>query len=113
MVVKECAEYEQLNKYRKCKECCQINTGINWCRINWTSNNDIDKFIQNVQVLEWITYDGFYDVEYNAKGGFGTVYREKWKDEEINYWNIDKFIVLKCLNISQNVTLEFINEVIN
>ena len=41
------------------------------------------------------------------------MYREKWKDEEINYWNIDKFIVLKCLNISQNVTLEFINEVIN
>ncbi len=50
---------------------------------NWTSdNNDIDKFIQNIQllaynnykVLEWIPYDRFYDI---IKGGFGKVYRAK------------------------------------
>ena len=52
---------------------------------NWTSgNNDIDKFIQNTQLLahgympeslEWISYDRFYDIKYITNGGFGKVYR--------------------------------------
>ena len=97
---------------------------------NWTSgNDDIDKFIQHTQlsaefsfhVVEWIPYDRFYDIKYIAKGGFGKVYRAKWIDGYIKSWdnknknwkreNSNKFVALKSLNNSENITLEFINEV--
>ena len=120
-----------------CEEC----NGVEWCKTcnakhfqqnfeKWTSGNvDIDKFIQEAQlsaihfskVLEWIPYDRFYDVEYIAKGGFGKVYRANWIDGYINKWDIknqnwkrnysNKFVALKSLNNSKNVTLEFLNEV--
>ena len=123
-----------------CEECKQKNTWSNWCKAcnakhfqqnfeNWTSGNvDIDKFIQDTQlsanynsgVLEWIPYDRFYDIEYIAKGGFGKVYKANWIDGYIrnqdnknqNWKRYDnKFVALKSLNNSKNVTLEFLNEV--
>ncbi|RIA94150.1 kinase-like domain-containing protein [Glomus cerebriforme] len=127
--------------YRTCKECKQENTGWNWCNTcnakrfqqnfkNWTSgNDDIDKFIQHTQlsatdwfkVLEWIPYDRFHNIEYIARGGFGKVYRANWIDGFIYYWDNksqnwkredqNKFIALKSLNNSKNITLEFINEI--
>ena len=97
----------------------------------WSSGNvDIDKFIQDTQsqlsankyhLLEWIPYNRFYDIEYIAKGGFGKVYRANWIDGYIRKWDIknqnwiryypNKFVALKSLNHSKNVTLEFLNEV--
>ena len=96
----------------------------------WSSGNvDINKFIQEAQlsanykykVLEWIPYDRFYDIEYIAKGGFGKVYRANWIDGYILNWDnqnqnwerydSNKFVALKSLNNSKNVTLEFIKEV--
>src|SRR5581483_10262189 len=92
---------EELNyRYKKfglCKICKQPKNNFNWCRIcefqrkfkNWTSgNNDVDKFIQNAQLkadyfselTEWIEYDRFENVEYLAKGGFGTVFKAIWID---------------------------------
>src|SRR2546421_12790881 len=83
-------------KHGVCEECKQPNTGIFWCQPcnaqhfrqnfkNWTSgNHDIDEFIQNVQlkaknqILEWIEYYRFENVEYLAKGGFGTVHKAIW-----------------------------------
>src|SRR5438093_532136 len=121
-----------------CKEC---NQGSYWCKecnvkhfqqnfSKWSSGNvDIDKFIQDTQlsannwydILEWIPYDRFYDIEYIAKGGFGKVYKAIWIDGCIQNWDIknqnwergfsDKFVALKSLNNSKNVTLEFLNEV--
>ncbi|POG58771.1 hypothetical protein GLOIN_2v1789935 [Rhizophagus irregularis DAOM 181602=DAOM 197198] len=46
-------------------------------------NSDIDKLIQESQFnakspyekLEWIEYDKFEDIEYIAKGGFGSIYK--------------------------------------
>ena len=90
-----------------CKECKQPNAGTYWCQScnakhfqqnfkNWTSgNHDIDELIQNAQlkakchkgVLEWIEYDMFENVEYLAKGGFGTVHKAIWKDGYIKYWD--------------------------
>ncbi|EXX70517.1 hypothetical protein RirG_086690 [Rhizophagus irregularis DAOM 197198w] len=83
---------ERYKNYGLCKECKQPKTYHNWCRScnakhfqqnfkNWTSgNNEVDKFIQKTQlkakyheeILEWIEYDRFENVEYLAKGGFVT-----------------------------------------
>jgi hypothetical protein len=98
---------------------------------NWTSgNNDIDKFIQDTQLLshddakkalEWIPYNRFYNVKYIAKGGFSKVYKANWSYGKISHWdNKDQNwkrdgqnmeVVLKSLNNSKNITSEFINEV--
>ena len=124
-----------------CEECNQEKTGYKWCRScnakrfqqnfkNWTSgNDDIDKFIQHTQlsanewreVLEWIPYDRFRNIEFIAKGGFGNVYKAIWIDGYIVQWdNINQNwtrenphtdVALKSLSNSKNVTTEFINEV--
>ena len=100
---------------------------------NWTSgNHDIDEFIQKTQlkarncsgVIEWFEYDKFENVEYLAKGGFGTTYKAIWKDGYINCLDSenDPFyrikndgkghpVALKCLHNSQDITVEFLREV--
>jgi hypothetical protein len=144
---------ELKNRYKEnglCKECKQPNTGYNnWCQScngkrfqqnfqNWTSgNHDIDELIQRTQlkakrykeVIEWIEYDRFENIEYLAKGGFGTTYKATWKDgyirswdSENNQWKRYKFneeykrgeglpVALKCLHKSQDITDEFLREV--
>jgi hypothetical protein len=127
--------------YGICEECNQPNTGqYLWCHgcnakrfqqnfKNWTSGNDnIDKFIQNIQlsafdyskVLEWIPYDRFSNIEFIAKGGYGNVYKANWIDGYIARWYKNKnwgrvrqneLIALKSLNNSKDITLEFIDEV--
>ena len=127
--------------YGICEECKQEKTYTNWCKScnakrfqenfsNWTSgNDDIDNFIQLTQlsaiwyreVLEWIPYNRFYDIQYIAKGGFGEVYKANWIDGYIWEWDNENknwkrydpnySVALKSLNNSKNVTLEFINEV--
>ena len=100
---------------------------------NWTSgNHDIDEFIQKTQlkarnnheVIEWVEYDRFENVEYLAKGGFGTTYKAIWKDGPIIYWDSENNqwfryeedkggypVALKCLHNSQDITAEFLREV--
>ncbi|GBC54440.2 kinase-like domain-containing protein [Rhizophagus irregularis DAOM 181602=DAOM 197198] len=70
------------------------------------------------KIIEWIEYDKFEDVEYLAKGGFGTVFKAVWKDGP---WKINRSgqleregetkVALKCLHNSQDITAEFLNEV--
>ena len=146
---------EELNRnyrsYGLCKECKQPKTSNNWCQIcnanhfqrnfkNWSSgNDDVDKFIQKLQlkakdpdsILEWIEHDRFENIEYIAKGGFGTVYKAIWKDgpiyeqdSENNQWKrgLESYdpeskdwkrvsektpVALKCLHNSQDITAEF------
>ncbi|GBB90394.1 hypothetical protein RclHR1_17330003 [Rhizophagus clarus] len=115
----------------KCKECNYICYSRHFQQNfeNWTSgNNDIDKFIQGTQLschydaskaLEWIPYDRLNKIEYIAKGGFGKVYRAKWIDGNIIDWNDNqnwkrtgpKFVALKSLDNSNNITFEFMNEI--
>ncbi|CAB4429303.1 unnamed protein product [Rhizophagus irregularis] len=117
----------------KCKECDYICYSKRFQQNfnNWTSgNDDIDKFIQDTQlsahkdvknILEWIPYDKFYDIKYIAEGGFGKVYRANWIDGYMNKWDKhnknwersdqNRFVALKSLNNSSNVTLEFMNEI--
>jgi hypothetical protein len=130
---------ERYNKYGLCEECKQPNTGYKWCQScnskhfqqdfnKWTSGNkEIDEFIQNLQlnancieeILEWIPYKKFRDIEFLAKGGFGTVHKAIWIDGYIHNWDIsqkkwkrwDTSIVLKCLYNSQNLTKDYLKEV--
>ena len=135
------SEQKQLDIYGRCDECNLIMTDFNWCHPcnakffkenfnSWTSgNNNIDTFIQETQlsaknhfnVLEWIDFDKFSEIKYIAEGGYGTVYRAKWKDGYIfirdnknKSWGRlqpKMLVALKSLNNSKDVTLEFINEV--
>ena len=138
---------EELNynykKYGLCEKCKQPKNTYKWCRVcafqqnfqNWTSGNHIvDKFIQKIQLkakwqresLQWIEYDRFENVEYLAKGGFGTTFKAIWKDGSIYEWDSENNqwirqktymdhsnfpVVLKCLHNSQNITADFLNEV--
>ena len=96
--------------------------------LNWTSGNYfIDKFIQESQlnaqnksqVLEWIPYNKFKNIEYFDKGGFSIIYKAIWLDGPIEYWddknkwkrNNNKKVSLKNLNKSSNLNEEFLNEV--
>ena len=95
--------------YCLCKECKQPNTSYYWCQScvtkhfqqnfnNWTrGNHDIDEFIRNAQlkakndseVLEWIEYDRFENIEYLTKREFGTAYKAIWKDGYISGWDYE------------------------
>ncbi|GET66327.1 kinase-like domain-containing protein [Rhizophagus irregularis DAOM 181602=DAOM 197198] len=133
-------DYKNLTEEQKCK---QPRASDRWCQCkfqqnfkNWTSgNHEVDKFIQKVQlkakdyhdVLEWIEYDRFENVEHLAKGGFGTIYKAIWKDGRIDKWDFEnnklirskywfreyeKFpVVLKCLHNSQDITSDFLREI--
>jgi hypothetical protein len=113
----------------KCKKCNYICYSIDFQQNfdNWTSgNNEIDKFIQDIQlsshddlenILEWISYDKFYDIEYIADDK----YQANWIEGNIIDWdnnnqnwkrqNQNMIIVLKKLNNLKNVKLEFMNKV--
>ncbi|PKB97136.1 hypothetical protein RhiirA5_433675, partial [Rhizophagus irregularis] len=101
---------------------------------NWTSgNNNIDKFIQDTQLLEhnyyevhnaleWIPYDKLYDIKYITEDNkFGKVYRANWIDGCIDIWDHENknwgredqnmFVILKILNNPSSITLEFINKI--
>ena len=115
-----------------CK-CNYICSAIHYQRNfkNWTSgNNDIDKFIQDTQLLahdykddplEWISYNRFYDIKYIAKSGHSKVYRANWIDGYIYCWDNynqnwkrkdrNMFVILKSLSNPINVTSGFMNKV--
>ncbi|RGB39594.1 kinase-like domain-containing protein [Rhizophagus diaphanus] len=126
--------------YGLCGICKQPNTSYIGCQScffnhfqqnfkNWTSgNHDIDEFIQKAQlnaknkfqIVEWIEFDKFEDVEYLAKGGFGTVFKAVWKDGPASSLNShnnqferegETKVALKCLHNSQDITADFLKEV--
>jgi Protein tyrosine and serine/threonine kinase len=67
----------------------------------------MDQFILK-NYLKWIPYNKFKNVEYLDKGGFGTIYKAIWPNENEE----NKEVVLKCLNNANNENLnEFLNEV--
>lgn len=123
-----------------CEECQQPNTSEKWCQTcngqhfqqsfpNWTGGNtQIDAFIQQCQleatsnwnVLEWIPYEQFKNVEHIANGGFGKVEKTEWERGPIANWNSEKkcwmvyknkTVALKTLSNSQNLNTDFLQEI--
>ncbi|RGB38588.1 kinase-like domain-containing protein [Rhizophagus diaphanus] len=122
-----------------CKLCGQKNTHRNWCNscyakifkeqaVNWTSgNHDVDEFILQAQIdaksyfelIEWIPYENFSNIQYLAKGGYGEVYLAYWDEGVITCWS-DEFkdwfrdsgqkVILKSLFDSKNKIKEFLDE---
>ncbi|PKK55878.1 hypothetical protein RhiirC2_801263 [Rhizophagus irregularis] len=113
----------------KCKICNNICYSIHFQQNfnNWTSgNDDIDKFIQNIQLsshnilkkaLEWILYDKFYNIKYIGENK----YSANWIDGNMYYWDgsiqnwmrrdQNMIVILKKLNNTKDIALEFINRI--
>ncbi|RHZ73560.1 hypothetical protein Glove_230g184 [Diversispora epigaea] len=114
----------------KCKDCQQDNTGSQWCNTcnskrfqsefnEWTSEDtEIDEFIQKTQltatkheeVIEWIPFDRFYNIEYLDKGGFGKVFRAARSDGYIISWDSQRKIWKR---LQQDVCLKSLNTFTN
>lgn len=95
--------------YGLCKDCKQLKTAYNWCKFcNSSGNEEIDMLMQkyqsgatnNQQLLEWIPYEQFTNIEYLAEGGFGKIHVAKWSDKGE--------VALKTLNDSQSVPIVFL-----
>src|SRR5581483_5467285 len=73
--------------------------------------------------LEWVPFDRFEDIKPIGEGGFAKVYSAKWIDGKALYKKQDNgtwkkldpepiTVALKRLNGSQNISAEYLNEVI-
>ncbi|PKY17680.1 kinase-like protein [Rhizophagus irregularis] len=126
--------------YGRCIECNLLFKDKNlWCKYchskrfqdnfsKWDSGdetiNDIIRKTQlnaekTCQVIEWIPYDDFENIEHFARGGFSRVYRANWIHGQIlsrNYRDHDyirnknMLVALKELNNSSNINDNFLNE---
>ncbi|CAB4428168.1 unnamed protein product [Rhizophagus irregularis] len=92
---------------------------------DWTSgNNDIDKFIKdtindarksngqfyNHSILEWVPFDRFEDIKQIGEGGFAKVYSATWFVDDEKVKSQSTKVALKRLNESQNISVEYLNE---
>ncbi|CAG8477644.1 21243_t:CDS:2, partial [Racocetra persica] len=67
-----------------------------------SGNQIIDDFLRSTgEQFQWIPYNCFRDIKYLSKGGFGVVYKAKWKHIEV---------VLKSLYNSDNINVDFLKE---
>ncbi|GBB87505.1 hypothetical protein RclHR1_00140009 [Rhizophagus clarus] len=124
--VKPC--YKKNDLCNKCNRPKRSFFGCNYCYFqqnfkNWNSGNqEVNELIHKVQlkaenwkeVLEWIEYDRFENIEYMATGGFGIVFKAIWKDGYMCNDSVrvgETEVALKCLHYSQNITAQFLKEV--
>ncbi|EXX71395.1 Mkk2p [Rhizophagus irregularis DAOM 197198w] len=98
-----------------------------------SGNSNIDKFIKDTiycarnddcpELPEWIPFDRFININLIGEGGFAKVYSAIWNDGEAKYFKLDDGnwkrrepepikVALKRLNDSQNMTSEYLNELI-
>lgn len=125
---------------RQCDDCKQWRQATQYCEFcirkylendfeNWTSGNDkIDILIRECQrksvspqnVVEWINYDQFENVQHLAEGGWSSVYTALWKGGHYHKWNsenqtLERFgrhkVVLKTLFGSNCDSVKWFQEV--
>ncbi|CAG8447307.1 9415_t:CDS:10 [Racocetra fulgida] len=108
LLVKKLIPNKELRKRYKegglCSECKQPNT--------WAYKKKVDGLIQKTQ-SEAANSQEYGHNKVLGKGGFGEVYKAKWKDGPIKEWNVEDKIALKVLNDSKNITAGFLKEVAN
>ncbi|RHZ35678.1 protein kinase [endosymbiont GvMRE of Glomus versiforme] len=112
-----------------CKKCQQPNTSREWCQAcaeqEWKQLKGqelVKKFIEQQQLredkkeswetrnqLKWIPYEQFINIAPLAKGGFSQIYKAQWGKE----CDRDRYVVLKILTNSKDITLEFLTEIAN
>ncbi|CAG8779077.1 2410_t:CDS:2, partial [Dentiscutata erythropus] len=120
-----CQNWHQATQY--CELCIRNYLENNFR--DWTSGNDkIDKLIQECQkktvspqnVIEWINYDQFENIEHLTEGGCATIYTAIWRDGCYDKWNSEKQIlerigrekvILKRLNNSNSNNVHWFQEV--
>jgi len=115
-----------------CKECVPSFIIDGWS----SGNSEIDEFIKDTiynstgnygypLFLEWVPFDRFEDIKSIGEGGFAKVYSAKWIDDRAIYEKQDNGtwkklnseppepinVALKRLNGSQNMSVEYLNEV--
>jgi len=93
-----------------------------------SGNKVVDDFIKYTQInldnnmMEFVPYDQFKNIQFIAEGGFSKIYKATWIDGYIQSWNEEKLIfernghwivALKNLNNSENITSKELNEVHN
>ena len=93
-----------------------------------SGNKVVDDFIKYTQInldvnmMEFVPYDQFKNIQFIAEGGFSKIYKATWIDGYIQSWNGEKLIfernghwivALKNLNNSENITSKELNEVHN
>ncbi|RGB34000.1 kinase-like domain-containing protein [Rhizophagus diaphanus] len=112
----------------KCKKCNRICYAIHFQQNfeSWTSgNDDIDKFIQDTQLLahystkgalEWIPYNKFNNIKYIEKIGVyianwinGHVYNWDYKSQSWERKNQNMCVILKYFNNVENIASVFEN----
>ena len=91
-----------------------------------SGNKVVDDFIKHTQtdlevnMMEFVPYNQFNNVQLIAEGGFGKIYKVTWIDGNIQGWNKEKLnfkrsgprkVVLKQLSNSKNITFEELNKV--
>jgi hypothetical protein len=132
--------------FPKCPECGQVFTNLllKYCKpcnsahlhdnfAHWTSgDSNINELIQNSQLnsnymfdfAEWIEYSNLENIEFIARGGFGSVYKAIWKDGPMKepFWNNNKSewhrdskkeVAIKIFENMTNASSEFLIEVNN
>ena len=126
---RECGKC-QMTRYsdKFCEGCISLH--LHSLFNTWTSGNEIiDDFIHQcqilssfpTQILEWIPFDQFENVEKLTEGGFSSIYTATWTRGMIFDYDENKkefsylenlSVVLKSLNNSSNPGKAFFKEVI-
>ncbi|GES80879.1 kinase-like domain-containing protein [Rhizophagus clarus] len=119
-----------------CKECVPHNIIDGWT----SENHDIDEFIKDTiydaklkydnnydinkypLFLEWVPFDEFKDIKQIGDGCFAKVYSATWIEGKSKYVRLNESwekrksepikVALKRLNRPQNISAEYLNEVI-
>ena len=131
----------QYAKDEQCEKCGNqyTNTTYKWCKscqinefkakfTNWSGNEEINYFIQEMQLqfdydsflFEWIPYNQFNNIEKIGESDSTIAYLAIWKDGPIHNFfkkeqarESDKIVILKYLYNSQQNVIKFLNEVWN
>ncbi|RHZ73794.1 hypothetical protein Glove_229g10 [Diversispora epigaea] len=116
----KCNRRSRINSSNICYYCHGMNSQI----VN-SGKKNIDSFIKGTQspnnkngdpYLTWVPFEEFKDLKKIGQGGFSQIFKATWKlNKGINYKGTVKQsskqkIVLKVLNNSQNMDIEFLNE---